>query len=314
MGKDLAVALLSDTSVGVDVAPHVLVLDSGIAEECWAISKKSMVRDFTVVIRRRGEEFVRITIPANTPPDTPIVVQRFSVEPPVLNVLDILTFDIVCSDFSAHRYGVVSIRLRQRTEPPAKRAQVMGKALAVALLSDTSVGVDVAHYVLVLDSGIAEECWAISKKSMVRDFIAVIRRRGEEFVRITIPANTPPDTPIVVRRFSVEPPMLNVSDMLTVDIVCSDFSAHRHGVVSIRLRGRPALAEHTETRSRRGDPALLRDSDSVNFVVAEEYLGVSPRQRQRLIKKGSLCVVGRGTRGKITCDSLRTYQPPKDPT
>lgn len=72
--------------------------------------------------------------------------------------------------------------------------------------------------------------------------------------------------------------------------------------------------EHTREGTRPGDPALLGDKHSVNFLVAEAYLGVSERQRQRLIKKNVLEVTGQGTNRRITTESLRRYLPPKDPT
>jgi hypothetical protein len=64
---------------------------------------------------------------------------------------------------------------------------------------------------------------------------------------------------------------------------------------------------------RKGDPALLGDTNAVNFKIAEEYLGIRERQRQKLIKSGALIVQGGGANKKITTQSLKEYLPPETP-
>ena len=64
---------------------------------------------------------------------------------------------------------------------------------------------------------------------------------------------------------------------------------------------------------QKGDPSLLDRKDRVTFRTAEEYLGVTERQRQNLIKRGSLTVEGQGHNRKITTESLRKYLPPENP-
>jgi hypothetical protein len=51
----------------------------------------------------------------------------------------------------------------------------------------------------------------------------------------------------------------------------------------------------------------------VNFRTAEQYLGISERQRQKLINSGSLKVEGQGQNRKITAESLKAYLPPEIP-
>jgi len=65
--------------------------------------------------------------------------------------------------------------------------------------------------------------------------------------------------------------------------------------------------------TRKGDAALLGDKTAVNFLEAEAYLGISARQRERLMKSNVLEVTGQGSNRKITTDSLRRYLPPKKP-
>jgi hypothetical protein len=69
--------------------------------------------------------------------------------------------------------------------------------------------------------------------------------------------------------------------------------------------------DHEKGQTRRADPSLLRDNNAVNFRIAEQYLGISERQRQKLVKKGTLEVVGGGQNRKITTESLRKYLPPQ---
>lgn len=66
-------------------------------------------------------------------------------------------------------------------------------------------------------------------------------------------------------------------------------------------------------KSRKGDPTLLDRKDTVNFLIAEQYLGITERQRQHLVKSGVLIVKGQGNNRKITTESLRKYLPPENP-
>jgi hypothetical protein len=63
----------------------------------------------------------------------------------------------------------------------------------------------------------------------------------------------------------------------------------------------------------KGDPALLEGKHSVTFRTAEQYLGITDRQRKNLIKKGSLNTEGQGHNRKITSESLRNYLPSENP-
>jgi hypothetical protein len=65
--------------------------------------------------------------------------------------------------------------------------------------------------------------------------------------------------------------------------------------------------------AKKGDATLLLDKHSVHFKTAEAYLGINERQRQILIKRGSLEVEGRGQNRKITTESLKKYNPPENP-
>jgi len=65
--------------------------------------------------------------------------------------------------------------------------------------------------------------------------------------------------------------------------------------------------------TRKGDGALLDQKRLVSFGTAEQYLGLSARQRQKLIKSGALKVEGQGQNRKITTESLRSYLPPEIP-
>jgi hypothetical protein len=51
----------------------------------------------------------------------------------------------------------------------------------------------------------------------------------------------------------------------------------------------------------------------VSFGTAEEYLGISDRQRQKLISSGALKLEGKGHNRKITTESLKKYLPPEIP-
>ena len=64
---------------------------------------------------------------------------------------------------------------------------------------------------------------------------------------------------------------------------------------------------------RKGDPTLLDRKDRVSFRTAEQYLGITERQRQHLVKSGALIVKGQGNNRKVTTESLRKYLPPENP-
>ena len=65
-------------------------------------------------------------------------------------------------------------------------------------------------------------------------------------------------------------------------------------------------------KERKGDSTLLRGKDAVTFRTAEQYLGISERQRQNLVRSGALVVVGGGHNSKITVESLKKYLLPKN--
>lgn len=62
---------------------------------------------------------------------------------------------------------------------------------------------------------------------------------------------------------------------------------------------------------RAGDPSLLDGKQAVPLHTADLYLDLSSRQRQKLCKKGTLDVIGKGHYRKITTDSLRRYRAPE---
>jgi len=77
-----------------------------------------------------------------------------------------------------------------------------------------------------------------------------------------------------------------------------------------------AKKEDTKSRpgkERKGDASLLAGKRAVNFKTAEQYLGLTERQRQNLVRDQILVVEGKGQNKKITTDSLRAYLPPENP-
>jgi len=74
----------------------------------------------------------------------------------------------------------------------------------------------------------------------------------------------------------------------------------------------------SDQSSGKGDTSTLRKQDgslmdSVNFSQAQRYLGITARQRQKLMRKGSLRVLGDGRNRRIAVQSLLKYLPaPKD--
>jgi hypothetical protein len=66
-------------------------------------------------------------------------------------------------------------------------------------------------------------------------------------------------------------------------------------------------------KERKGDASLLAGKRAVNFKTAEQYLGLTERQRQNLVRDQILVVEGKGQNKKITTDSLRAYLPPENP-
>jgi hypothetical protein len=66
-------------------------------------------------------------------------------------------------------------------------------------------------------------------------------------------------------------------------------------------------------KPRKGDATLLHGKRLVTFATAEEYLGISERQRQKLMNSGALKVEGQGQNRRITSESLKAYLPPEIP-
>jgi len=64
---------------------------------------------------------------------------------------------------------------------------------------------------------------------------------------------------------------------------------------------------------RKGDLTLLAGRELVAFKTAEQYLGISERQRQNLMERNVLEVKGMGQNRKITAESLLKYLPPENP-
>jgi hypothetical protein len=81
-------------------------------------------------------------------------------------------------------------------------------------------------------------------------------------------------------------------------------------------RTSPGLQLPTRQRpgkEQKGDASLLAGKRAVSFWTAEQYLGITDRQRQYLVKDGKLTVEGKGQNRKITTDSLRICLPPENP-
>jgi hypothetical protein len=76
---------------------------------------------------------------------------------------------------------------------------------------------------------------------------------------------------------------------------------------------RQAGGQRTTPNTRKGDGTLLDQKRLVSFGTAEQYLGISERQRQKLINSGALKVEGQGQNRKITAESLKAYLPPEIP-
>jgi hypothetical protein len=84
----------------------------------------------------------------------------------------------------------------------------------------------------------------------------------------------------------------------------------------LRVNSDPPEQEDTKPRSakaRKGDATLLGQKQFVSFKTAEQYLGISERQRQKLMNSGALRFEGQGHNRKITTESLKACLPPEIP-
>lgn len=59
--------------------------------------------------------------------------------------------------------------------------------------------------------------------------------------------------------------------------------------------------------SRKGDPTLLGGETAVSFKVADAFLGITSRARQKAVKGNKLDVIGKGHFKMITVESLLRY-------
>jgi hypothetical protein len=69
----------------------------------------------------------------------------------------------------------------------------------------------------------------------------------------------------------------------------------------------------TRKATRKGDATLLGEKQFVSFKTAEEYLGISERHRQKLMKRGTLKFQGEGHNRKISTESLKACLRPEIP-
>lgn len=132
------------------------------------------------------------------------------------------------------------------------------------------------------------------------------------------PGNQTPEYYTEIRRLEKEREsiLLELSKRLKSEALSESVKpkAHRAKQMNAAIDGGRSLTKSTQRADgRKGDPSLLDRKDRVTFRTAEEYLGVTERQRQNLIKRGSLTVEGQGHNRKITTESLRKYLPPENP-
>jgi hypothetical protein len=149
-------------------------------------------------------------------------------------------------------------------------------------------------------------------------------REEREETRPALPVSQPPVVPHKpafsadgAEAEAVESVAQSVHGKDTDDVDLSDSKQKREGELTL-LEGksdppRPGAMKDQRAKSREGDPRLLGDKRLVSFKTAEEYLGISDRQRQNLIKSGELKIEGKGQYKQITTDSLRAYRPPENP-
>jgi hypothetical protein len=91
----------------------------------------------------------------------------------------------------------------------------------------------------------------------------------------------------------------------------------QQGQAPTQSRPRKSDGIARETGTRKGDVSLLQKADrslyqSVDFPTAEEYLGLSERRRQQLVREGTLKALGKGQNRRITVESLLQFFPPAD--
>jgi hypothetical protein len=76
------------------------------------------------------------------------------------------------------------------------------------------------------------------------------------------------------------------------------FQDHEDRLLEVAdAQSKPAVEQCAETRTRTGDITLLQNADgswkvNVSFAIAEKYLGIGERRRQKLMSDGRLLTVG----------------------
>lgn len=84
---------------------------------------------------------------------------------------------------------------------------------------------------------------------------------------------------------------------------------------SAKAKSIPATSGELDSGpSRKGDPELLGDETVVLLSVADQFLGITSRGRQKAVKAGKLDIVGFGQGKKVTVESLLRYAPPSKKT
>jgi len=86
----------------------------------------------------------------------------------------------------------------------------------------------------------------------------------------------------------------------------------KRGVASAGEKNREPDCVQTERPNypRKGHSTILSGKSAVNFSIAEQYLGITDRRRQQLLKEGVLQRAGKGRNTLITVSSLLAFLPP----
>lgn len=102
--------VLKNLTTGDDIADHVTAYAAGTGRRIAGVLRKAITADLTVRVNLNGEEFITITLPADTEVDTPVEQTEFIASAAIAKD-DVFSWDITEGDGQKDAAGVATFTL-----------------------------------------------------------------------------------------------------------------------------------------------------------------------------------------------------------
>lgn len=109
-GLRIRTLVLKDLTAGDDIADHVTAYAAGNGRRITGVLRKAITADLTVRVKLNGEEYITITVPADTEVDTAVEQTEFAGSAAVARD-DVFSWDITESDGQKDAAGIATFTL-----------------------------------------------------------------------------------------------------------------------------------------------------------------------------------------------------------